>query len=80
MPLYDYECPQCGQQEEHACQMVERDRVEFACSRCGKRLRRMVSAPALHGEAYQMGVTLTDGTRLKGHFGKEARLLKKRST
>jgi putative FmdB family regulatory protein len=77
MPLYDFQCVSCGQQEEHFCAMVERDLIELACFRCGKRLRRMVSAPAYHGEPYQMGVVLGDGTRVKGHFGKEARLLKR---
>lgn len=77
MPLYDFECVGCNQQEEHFCEVVERDHVEFACSRCGKKLRRVVSAPAYHGEPYQMGVVLSDGTRVKGHFGKEAQLLKR---
>lgn len=78
MPLYTYVC-ECGNEEEHLVLMDSRDSIELDCSRCGKRLKRIVDgAPALHGEKYQMKAVMSDGSHVAGHFGKEAPRVRKK--
>lgn len=76
MPLYDFEC-RCGERAEHILSMGECDQAVF-CEKCKAPMRRVIiGAPALHGEPYHMGVVLSDGTRMKGRFGKADRLCKR---
>jgi len=45
MPIYEYECKDCGQQFE----ALVRGEEQPACPACGKQnLRRQMSAPAAH--------------------------------
>lgn len=51
MPLYDYECPDCGHQLEVIHGMTERGPKK--CQQCGKRkLRRMLSKPPAYHSHY----------------------------
>lgn len=43
MPLYEYRCPDCGNEFESLKPSVLRDKV--ACTRCGARATRRVSMP-----------------------------------
>lgn len=79
MPLYTYECEKCQKQLEHITSIDNRDKIKLECWSCGGRMYRIIDgAPALHGEPYQMKAILADGSRVAGHFGKEAPLLKKK--
>lgn len=49
MPLYDYDCPECGQPFEKRVRMDEADHV--ACPACGsEKTRRKLSRIAIKGE------------------------------
>ncbi|WP_442861750.1 FmdB family zinc ribbon protein [Burkholderia sp. PAMC 26561] len=54
MPVYDYECPECGQFET-ARRIAERNDAT-ACPQCGMTAQRvMVGAPSLSGETPEPG-------------------------
>ncbi len=46
MPLYEYQCENCGAVEELLVSLSERDDPGVACEECGGKLRRIFSAPA----------------------------------
>lgn len=78
MPLYTYACG-CGNKEEHLVQMDFRDGIKLYCRKCNKLLKRIIDKPpALHGAAHQMHAIMNDGTKVAGHFGKEAPRLRKK--
>lgn len=78
MPLYTYECPNCGIITELLVSINERDSVENTCFKCETVLRRCVDKAAYHGEKYQMKAILADKSQVKGHFGKSAPLVRKK--
>jgi putative FmdB family regulatory protein len=45
MPLYEYQCVQCGEREE----VIQRlsDPPHSQCSKCGGEMKKLVSAPAI---------------------------------
>ena len=45
MPIYEYECQKCSARQE-VYQKVD-DKPPKKCSKCGGRLERMISAPAI---------------------------------
>jgi len=78
MPLYTYQCQTCRNEDEHVVSYEERD-TPFVCSKCGSPTERAgVEQFALGKEPYQPGAVLSSGAKVKGHFGKEAPLRKKR--
>ena len=77
MPLYGFVCFECDTERECMSTIDERNEVRIIC-KCGTRMKRKVEAPALGKSRYQMQAVMTDGTHIKGHFGKEAPLLKKK--
>jgi len=70
MPLYGFNC-ECGAYAEIMLSISERDH-EMLCPKCSRPMQREIAAPALHGEPYQMQAILGDGSKVKGHFGREA--------
>jgi putative FmdB family regulatory protein len=56
MPLYEYQCQECGEKSEH----VQRfdDAPLTICSSCGGALKKLVSAPAIQFKG--SGFYLTD--------------------
>jgi putative FmdB family regulatory protein len=46
MPLYEYECESCGRRFERIQKFSDPPVEE--CPACGKRVRKMVSSPAVH--------------------------------
>jgi putative FmdB family regulatory protein len=44
MPIYEYQCPKCGQQTEILHQSQERKRP--VCRECGGRMKKMISSSA----------------------------------
>lgn len=79
MPLYTYQCPKCRTIDEHLVTYTERDTSGFVCSKCGGPVERSgVEHFALGKEPYQPGAVLSNGAKVKGHFGKEAPLKKRR--
>lgn len=78
MPLYDYQCEKCEHVFETMVPLCEVDNARY-CAKCGGLLARIVtSPPALHGEGYQMKAILSNGQKVKGHFGKAAPLRRKK--
>ena len=74
MPLYDYECKGCGGKAEFFVSIKYRDEARFYCEECGKDMKRIIAgAPPYHGEPYQMKAILSNGQKVAGHFGKEAK-------
>ena len=56
MPTYDYKCEACGEKVEKLRKVSERDR-DFDCPIlcCEGRMRREVSAPAVHYDGLKSG-------------------------
>ena len=77
MPAYDFICG-CGATIEVRCSISQRNRKKVICPNCGQIMRRLYGAPALHGEAFQFGLVLGDGTKIKGTQGKEAKRERKK--
>lgn len=72
MPIYQFRCEQCAAETEVLCRFSETEGRQ--CSACEGKLSRVISsigfAAADHG--YQMGVVLSSGQRVEGHFGRSA--------
>lgn len=84
MPMYTFDCTDCGDEVELVVKYDDRDQSrlhseEDEDSDCGGALvRRGVEPFKLGSEPYQMKAILQDGTKVKGHFGKTAKLRKTR--
>lgn len=81
MILYTYLCknPKCQNEEEHLVNYDERDTVIIECAKCGMPLDRAGVESFKAGKpAFQPGVVLNNGAHIKGHFGKEAKLNKRK--
>jgi putative FmdB family regulatory protein len=49
MPIYEYQCPKCGDRSEQLCKLAETGK-DMVCPNCGNTgLRRLVSAFACPG-------------------------------
>lgn len=72
MPIYQMRCESCGEETEVLCRFSETESRQ--CSVCEGKLSRTIAsigfAAVDHG--YQMGVVLSSGERVAGHFGKSA--------
>ncbi len=77
MPLFPYAC-KCGHEEERAVEVARRDRIRPKCPNCGRRLKRQMTAASLHGDVFQMQAVMADGSRVKGRFGREDNLLRRK--
>jgi putative FmdB family regulatory protein len=76
MPLYTYRCTKCEHCEDRVNKWAERLQ-EYPCPECDGVLQwQGVEAPSsLSGkEGYQMNAILGNGQKVKGHFGKSAKL------
>ena len=49
MPLYDYNCPSCGEEREVQHSMSEIGKIKVECNSCGTVMNKMLSAPTLIG-------------------------------
>lgn len=49
MPLYDYGCPSCGEENEVQHSMSEIGKIKVTCGGCGSQMKKMLSAPTLIG-------------------------------
>lgn len=49
MPLYDYECSNCGTIEEVQHTVSEIGKIEILCDGCDLPMKKMLSVPALIG-------------------------------
>lgn len=67
MPIYEYDCDSCGQRTE-AIQRVG-ERPLKICPRCGGRLKKAISAPAVHFKG--SGWYVTDYAGAKGEQKKK---------
>lgn len=70
MPIYEFECPECGPQEL----ILSRQDVskKWRCPRCRARMSRVFSAPALHFRS--PGFTSVEARAEKGIRGKGSSL------
>jgi len=77
MPLYDYECTQCGERFEQLVPIDLRNVGLVVCPICGTVAKLVIATPPKLGkERYQMKAVLSDGQHVAGHFGKSAPLYK----
>jgi len=72
--VYDYECPNCCWMGE-MWQVPYSERGNQSCPICSGRLGFPVikKAPVINPSGFQMGAILSNGEKIKGHFGKEAK-------
>lgn len=49
MPLYDYECPECGAVREVQHSVNEIGKIQVRCEHCESQMKKMISLPALIG-------------------------------
>lgn len=70
MPLYAFTC-ECGYEDDFFLEVDSRNE-RLKCPKCQEVMRRVLTAPKYHGEPYQMRAILSDGSRVAGHFGREA--------
>lgn len=49
MPLYDYECTDCGAVREVQHSVNEIGKIQVLCEKCNSPMRKMISLPALIG-------------------------------
>jgi len=79
VPLFTYRCSKCRSEVERLLGYEDRDTPR--CPDCKTKLSRAgVEAFAIGKPAHQMGVVLSDGSRIKGQFAKEARRRRRRKT
>jgi putative FmdB family regulatory protein len=71
MPIYTYQCSECGSIEERVTTFANRDAA--ICDECSQPLQRSgVELFTLGQPAYQMKAILNNGEKVPGHFGKDA--------
>ena len=46
MPLYEFNCPKCGQTDEHLLKYSDLEKVEIICTPCSMAMVKCVSMPA----------------------------------
>jgi len=44
MPIYEYECPACGNREEQLCRSFDDGDKEKKCSKCNSVMKKLVSS------------------------------------
>ena len=69
MPIYEYECRQCGKRSELLQRMD--DPPMAACPECGGEVRKMISAPAVQFKG--SGWYVTDYAGKKGGGGSSSK-------
>ncbi len=75
MPLFTYTCDKCGSIQEHLAALKNRDGPGMVCpGACGGRLKRQGVEQFVEGKpSFQGGAVLSNGKKIAGHFGKDAR-------
>lgn len=78
MPIYEMKCGKCKEAIDVVCKFDDRDAQTH--DDCGGKLKPLEgrSAPILGKPRYQMKAVMADGSHVKGHFHKAARLKKKK--
>jgi putative FmdB family regulatory protein len=78
MPIYEYVCDKCGEKLTVLSSIEKRDEVYSHESQepgadCSGQLQRQKFAQVTVGKpSYQMGAVMSDGSIVRGHFGKDA--------
>lgn len=73
MPIYSYTCEACGEVTDHLSRRADQH-LPQPCAGCDKPAYRLgLEAPAIGPKEYQCSAIMSDGTKMKGHFGKLAR-------
>jgi hypothetical protein len=81
MPMYTYQCQRCGSILESFFPVQERDDPWYCLGDsgyddglCGGLLKRVgLDLPNVGSPAYQMKAILSNGAKVAGHFGKDAK-------
>lgn len=77
MPIYTYFCRSCGHELERICKYEERLQ-EVQCPGCGNNVRwQGLELPTFPKDRPKMGAIMSNGDRVVGHFGKEAKRRRK---
>lgn len=77
MPLYLYKCVVCGHTDEHYESLDSRD-SEHRCSKCQALAELIMAAPTIGKSAHQTQAIMSDGSKVPGHFGKDAERRRKK--
>jgi putative FmdB family regulatory protein len=77
MPLYTYICQGCGVEAEHLVRYDDRNN-EQTCVCGDKMVRRGLEGFAIGDAPQQMGAIFNDGSRVPGHFGRDAKRRRKK--
>ena len=72
MPIYTYTCKKCGKEQEHLVRYDDRAEPQ-PCACGGKQHRRGVELPTMKRPDHQMAAIMSDGSRVPGHFAKDAK-------
>ncbi len=78
MPIFVFDCVDCGEEVEVICSLQERDVLRTHCfekeaSSCAGPLeRRQVARITVGKPSYQCGAILSSGETVPGNFGKDA--------
>lgn len=72
MPLYTYTCGTCETAQEHRVRYDDRDDTRL-CPCGGQMQRRGLETFTIGQPAYQMAGITSDGTKVPGHFGRDAK-------
>jgi len=71
-PMYDFEC-ECGYETECLVAMKGRDEVRIVCPKCGKKLKRKVTAAKLGNPPHRTQAILGDGRKVSGDWDKKVK-------
>ncbi len=76
MPRYEYKCSDCDWSGIIWHGMT--DESERVCQKCSANLEKYISSSNWGPSRFQTQAVLTNGQRIDGHFGREARKNKNR--
>lgn len=71
MPIYAYECPDCGHEAEDIRKYEERN-DPLECEKCGGAMEPRIAATAIQMNPYDAGLIMHNGQKVRGHMGKTA--------
>ncbi len=76
-PLYSYVCEACANAQEHLVRLDDRNNP-VPCHCGGQMTREGLEVFAMGDPEYQMTGILSDGTKVPGHFAKDAKRRRKK--
>jgi len=81
MPIYEYECTGCFYRFDDIRNVDDvPDEIAIDCPKCSRTCmaKRVKVTPFAHRWNHQTAAIMADGSRVKGHFGKEAKRIRRK--